>query len=354
MQYAQKEPPEMTDFHTVLLRENSSLPITKCVPLTRATSHLYENGVSHLLPHLNLTVHSEIEECSRLWQQFSPKESLFDLWDFRFAWHEGYAGRPYFYTIYDHKKPLAVLPLWYDPKELRFTWFGTEWMEDNKFGVADPDFIELLLAVVPSPLHLNAVESIENKSGAARFAKIEADHPKNKKTLRGISSMADLLKSFTKKHRYNIRADHRKLLALDPQITQVSDPGRQELEELITLNKKRFDGVQKEESAFYDEQEVASFHNIIKSAHSYKVKFIKVYIKGELISSDMIATYNNIYYPIRGGNNVSEYKGIGNFMMYLEFEDALRGKFEIMDCLQEDNGWKHRFFEQAPAYLLKK
>ena len=105
-------------------------PLFNLIPNIRSNKYFYENGLAKFIRRLKLKVHSDIEECYLLWEKFSPKKSLFDLWDFRLAWHQGYNYKPYFYTLYDGKEQLGVLPLYYSKGCRRYEWFGTNWMED--------------------------------------------------------------------------------------------------------------------------------------------------------------------------------------------------------------------------------
>src|SRR5438477_13194566 len=87
---------------------NQKISLLNLIPNISANRYFYANGLAKWIPRLTLKVHSELEDCYLLWEKFSPKQSIFDLWDFRFAWYEGYGYKPYFYTIYEGKKPLAV------------------------------------------------------------------------------------------------------------------------------------------------------------------------------------------------------------------------------------------------------
>jgi len=48
---------------------------------------------------LTFRVETNLEKCRLLWNEFSPNESLFDLWDFRLAFWRGYQYQPYFITL---------------------------------------------------------------------------------------------------------------------------------------------------------------------------------------------------------------------------------------------------------------
>ncbi|MBC7073852.1 hypothetical protein H5T58_00445 [Candidatus Parcubacteria bacterium] len=53
-----------------------------------------------------IEVVNEIEKCFLLWEEFSPKETIFDTWEFRFAFFKGYNFKPYFLVAKKVKKIL--------------------------------------------------------------------------------------------------------------------------------------------------------------------------------------------------------------------------------------------------------
>lgn len=323
------------------------------IPKTPQNKHLYQNGVSKLIPRLTLKVHSEIEECYYLWEEFSPKKTLFDLWDFCYSWSQGLNFKPYFYTLYEGKKPLGVLPLSYDHEDKRFEWFGCEWLENHSFFVEDEKIIDLLLAVAPSPLFLNSLASFDGVDKLTRFGEVTTDpDDRNIKDISKFSSIDQLLTTFKKKARYNIKYDHRRLMSAGVKVEMTETKDLKNFEELMEMNKRRFDGIDRDVS--YVEKFQEAFRLIIKNANQYSFKYIKVSSKDKTASIDMVITYKDIYYPFTGSNDVSNFNGIGNFMTYIEFEDAINKGLKLVDVLQEDHGWKHRYFDKIPLLVFEK
>ncbi len=330
------------------------LPLLQLIPKNSDNRYFYENGLSKLIPRLKLKVHSEIEDCFYLWDKFSPKKTVFDLWDFRYSWYEGYGYKPYFYTLYEGKKPLAILPLWFDSDKKRYEWFGSNWMEDNIFLTVDEHFIDLLFAVLPVPIHLNALQaqSVQHNLFSHNLQK---DDPKNIKDLSPFKSIDEFLQSFDKKHRYNLRADFYQIQNLKPRIVDIETNNKNFIEKMIDMNIEQFKSDNPEdESDLVVPKRAQTYRNIVKNSGIYKTKFIQVLIQNHLAGIDFIIEYKNIYYPVKGGNDLHRFKGIGNFMIYYEFEDAINSGYSMIDCLQVDYGWKHRFFDQKPLYLFEK
>lgn len=331
------------------------VPLLSIIPKTKENQYYYKNGLSKVIPRLTLKVHSEIEECHDLWQQFTPARSLFDSWDFRYSWHSSYGLKPFFYTLYEGKTPLAMLPLSFDSSDKkRYEWFGTNWMEDNKFFVKDEHFIDLLYAIFPTPIHLNAIEKTSDWSKMKIDSELKIDDSKNIKDISIFKTVDDLVGSFQKKHRYNLKVDYHDVMSLNPRIVETEEKSLELIEEMMRMNVEQFKDTPNDESDLTIPKRAETYRNLVRNSNSYKVKFIQIFIQNRLAAIDFIIKYKDVYYTIKGGIDVNRFKGLSNFMVYYEFEDAIKNNFSKIDCLQIDYGWKHRFFDQTPTFLFEK
>ncbi|HLD27108.1 MAG TPA: GNAT family N-acetyltransferase [Patescibacteria group bacterium] len=329
--------------------KTQSIPLPYLLPKTPSNKIFYQNGLSKIIHGLHLKVHSHIEECERLWNIFSPKQSLFDLWDFRYAWWEGYHCIPYFYTIYESRTPLALLPLWFDTDKKRFEWFGSEWMEDNMFMVKDEDFINVLLRLIPKSMYLNTLETVPHT--IIEEIEVRRDKDKYVSDISSFSHIEEYLQTLKKKHRYNLRRDYYTIKNLNPRI-EITDGKKysDEFGDIVRLSLQRFSG--EEKSDFRYKEDVDAGRAILKNSGLYTCTLIKVFIRDYLAAVDLIAHYNDRYYMLIGGaNDVERFPGIGNFMVYHEFDDAIKNNFNVVDCLQVDYSWKHKYF--TPKKLLE-
>ena len=330
-------------------------PLNYLIPKIKSNNYFYANGHANLIERLKLKVHSEIETCNLLWDKFSKKDSLFDLWDFRYAWYEGYGYKPYFYTLYEGKTPIGFLPLCYNKENKRYEWFGTNWIEDCDFFVNDEKLIDLLLFIAPSPLHLNALKSKYIKN-ITRFGKVKDDDQKNEKNITGFSSMEDLMSSFKKKYRYNLKSSYSHIQSLNPKIIFTIGKSGNLIDKLIDMNIRQFDnGIPDDESDLVIPERAKTYRQMVNnSGKTYETKFIEIYIQDTLAAIDFMLIHKDTYYTIKGGNDLTKFRGIGNYIIYLEFEDALKNNMSKVNCLQVDYGWKHRYFDQIPLYVFEK
>lgn len=327
------------------LDEPDSVPLLEIYPSLKKDSFLNFNGLKKIIHELQVKVFSEIEDCYELWVKFSPKESLFDLWDFRYAWYLGYQYKPYFYSLIYRKQILGFVPLWYDSEKKRYEWFGSDWMEDNHFFVIDKIFIPLLIKILPKPFFLNAILPKYNFNG------LKFDESKYIFYLDKIKNIDEFLIYLDKKNRYNLKYDYFKILSLKPHVVFDYENKMENLLRLKQLSEERFNGINRDWSDFIIKKRFNTYKNLIINKNIFKTKFIKVYIQNKLAAIDLIITYKDRYYPLKGANSVERFKGIGNFINYLEFSDAITNGYKIIDCLQGNYNWKNKYY--LPLQLLK-
>lgn len=340
--------------------ESSEPPDNKQIlnPLLINQYYLFEDvNISHKLKRkLELKVVSNLNQCQEIWNLFSSKKSLFDLWSFRFSWYEGYQYQPCFYTIYEEKKPLACLPLWFDIEKKRFEWFGSYWMEDNDFFYLDDRFIKILFKIAPKPVYLNAISSsLVKKVDFFENHSLLPDRPKYVFQFNNIKNMDQYLSTLSKKHRYNLKRDYLNIKKnFKPKIEIFYSNNFSYFEELISLSKKRFNGMLKDQTDLIIPQRIKTYKSILKNQGNYRVKFVRVQIQNFVAAIDLVIVTKDRYYPLKGANDINRFPGIGNFMTYIEFEDALKTGFSYIDCLQDDYGWKHKYLSSKHLFKIHK
>ncbi len=158
-------------------------------------------------------VESDLDRCQKLWEEFSTRESLFDLWDFRLAFWRGHKFSPYFITLSFQEKVLSVLPLWFDGEDQQYTWFGSSWPEDNFFFTKRIDTIPLLLKLVPSKARLFCIRSQEGITDQPGL--LEKDEEKYVLDVKNFNSMDNFWNLLKKKKRYNLKRDWKRIQALN-------------------------------------------------------------------------------------------------------------------------------------------
>lgn len=312
---------------------------------------LAENGCRNLSRHLQLKSVQNLAEGEELWKKFSPQISIFDLWGVRLSFYEGYRYRPYFLVIYRGHKIAGLLPLWFNANPTfgktasdfaKFTWFGSNWPEDNVFFVDDPELIPLLLLASPKPTELACIKPLAQYEFLKEFTGFT--HEEDKKyflDLSCVTTLDDFLTHLKKKKRYNLRRDRKRISALTPKII-ISD--HQNLEEMFALSidrfRKKYPDEPSEQSAFEDDRRKEVFRSLAVKARDYRVRLITTVINDKIEAVEFGLVYNRTYTALNAGVDVSHFSGLGVFSNLLIIEDALKLGCRKIDFLESDNNWK--------------
>ncbi len=345
----------VTNIHT--LNKTQAVPFTHLIPDTSANKHFYKNGLSKLIPRLTLKVYTDMEKCFSLWEAFSPKETLFDEWDVRYSFYQGFKYKPHFYTIYEGRKALGILPLWFNELEKSFEFFGGWWIEGTSFFVTDEHLVDFFMAILPTPVKLWSLRKDQPFDRMKVFGKVQTEDDMNYfKNIDGLSSIDSLMKEYKKKDRHNINADYQRMRSYGVRL-EVVDKNKQAqlqvLEKMFDMNKKRFINTP-DKSTFEQEGYRTAFRQLVKNVGSYDVKFFVAKIQKHIAAIDMVITHNDTYYQFQGVNDIKRFNGIGNYMVYVELKDAIDNGYKMVDCLQEDHSWKHRYFDKVDRFCFTK
>lgn len=330
--------------------ETISFPV-KLISTPPWNNLLTDKNVVDLSQNLKLKITHDIAECQNLWREFSPNESIFDLWEIRVAFYAGYKFQPYFLSFYKDQKIIGLLPLWFNANPTfgklssdyrKFTWFGGGWPEDNLFFAKNEDIIPLMLLAAPKPLELACLRPLPKYDFLQSFSGWSLEEDKKYfLDLTNLQSTDDFLTHLKKKKRYNLKRDKRKILEFSPKILI---DGGSNLEEMFELSIDRFrikyPDDPSEQSAFEDERRKEVFREIVKNAGDYQVRLISTIIDDKIEAVEFGLVYKKTYYAFNAGVDVSHFSGLGVFSNLLVIEDALNLGCQKIDFLESDNNWK--------------
>jgi len=256
---------------------------------------------------------TELIECKKLWEKFSTKEILWDLWDFRYCFHNSQFN---FILGMDNHKEIGIMPLVFDKGEDTYTYFGDTFPEQNKFLLKDKKLLPKFLENCPEGTSIYYISESETKSydfmlGEKRyFLNLEKyEH-----------SFENYLKSFTKKHRKNLRYDLKKLKEKGYEIEINSIEA---FEKLIFFNKQRFG----KDSDYNNNNFVLSMRKLMDAASKMKILdmiSIKIDNKPEAIGLGIF--YNKCYYVLGVGRN-KEIKNLGKLLISEQIKNAINFYF---------------------------
>jgi hypothetical protein len=327
---------------------DQKIPLTCLIPPTKENNFIYKNGLSKYLDKLVVKVYSNIEVCQQLWEQFSPNQSLFQLWEFRYAWYLGFQYTPYFYTIQMNKDFLGVLPLWFNKEKKQYEWFGGTWPEDNIFFVTDNKFIPLLLKIMPKPIFLNALLFSQD---LLRFD-FPDDEIKYVHHIEQYRSIDDFLSSLPKKNRYHMRNFYHRFEQLEPQVIFSNDDFSRELKILKKLS--IIDYERKDISEYRKNERMNTFREIYRHRGRYQIITLYGKIRNYDLAFDIIAVYKNQFYILTGAADIERFPGAIHYLTYLEVEKAIQMGCKTVDAMQVDYNWKHKYFTSQPMLMFEK
>jgi len=328
--------------------ENKKIPLTYFIPPKKENQIFYQNGLSKFIDKLVVKVYSNLETCQQLWEQFSPNQSLFQLWEFRYAWYLGYRYQPFFYTILLNKQPLAVLPLWYEKDNHRYQWFGGYWPEDNVFFVKDESFIPLLFKIAPQPLFLSAIIFNQNLISFGLLP----DEPKYIASISSFNSINQYLSTLSKKNRYHLKSFFQRFYQLQPSIKFIENNFSFSLEILKKLS--LIDYERKTISAYRQKERIVTFKEIYRQQGRYKIITLYGKIRNYDFAFDILAVYKDQFYILTGAADIERFPGALHYLTYLEIEKAIQMKCSKIDVMQTDYNWKHKYFTPQPMLKFEK
>jgi len=271
-----------------------------------------------------------LKECKILWNLFSPKKSLWDLWDFNECFLRTQVHSPNFIVGFENEKPVGVLPLWYDSSDDTYCFFGGYFPEKRIFYLNKSQIHQYLKAVSEDDF-VTFWDVAQSEKDCLPFQKGETHFSLNLKKY--DFKLDNYFKTFNKKHRKNLRYDMKKIELLKPQI-KIND--LKDYPKLVQLNKNRFG----EESDFHDpEQEEGILKLINLAKNKNMLNLVSILIDGKVEASEIAVIYNDVYYVLGGGANL-KIKNLGKYLNLAHIKQAIEKKIPIVDFMTSDSGWK--------------
>ncbi len=302
---------------------------------------------------MKLEVVADIKTAEKLWNLYVPKKNIFDLWEFRWSFNQAFKYKLHFCVIKQKDKVISFIPLWYSTVKKCYECIGGGWCENNDFFKKKSKDLEKVLKLLPTPLNARSIQQNSVKKESWKF--FDKDDEVYEKNLKGFTDMNSLLMTIKKKYRYNLQRDYKRILDENSRILWIKDKNEQlrYLSKLAELSIRRFSLSWTEKSTFEDPREIECFKYIVKNAESYKTRMLIVEVDAKLVAVEFITEYKGVWNVITGANDFVKTPGIGNFVTYLEFEKALSEKIKVLNVMQEDCGWKHRYFDARPMLFVK-
>jgi len=301
---------------------------------------------------LRITVEKDINVCKERWEQFSPKNTLWELWGTAFAHYDDILFEPYFIGVMEAGKPVGLLPLCTEKKTGRHISFGSEYMEDRHFWFAAEHFPLVFSSLPPK----TAIHDINHAEAERLFAKLpearEKCLPEDNHYFINLERMSyDVsrhLASFGKKHRKNLLYDLRKVEG-EGFIVRWSTAAEY-YDEFVAFNLERWG----KDSNFVEAEFVAGMKRFLVFLEQQGLLHTLIILKDDsLVGIEYSALYDNVYYVLNGGYDLAR-PNVGKYLIMLHLQKAARLRARIVDFLSGDSGWKEMWnCEKVPYYTYR-
>ena len=290
------------------------------------------------------------EECRQIWKRVWPEKNIFDLWDVRSCFDRSFDRLPVFLVAEQDNRLQGLLPLsWIDEEQYYAvfpgeTWQGKTWLEQNRIPAVSSQVREELLASIPGPAHLRYLspESVLIDGHTAEadetgyiFVPGHLDH-----------SFNSYMQQFSKKFRKNCERETSRFEASGVMFRH------DDLSDVRHLFRMNIDGFG-ELSYFSDPRFLSSFEQLVEWLfNNGLLRITTVIIGGVIAAVDIGAVLGRNYTVLAGGTN-PEFQGVAKLINFHHLEISCAERFEIVDFLCGDFGWKERFhLTPRPLYQI--
>jgi len=288
--------------------------------------------------------------CAELWRLLGPACNLFDPWDIRMCFHEGFGRRPTFIVAEEGGQVVGLLPLsWIEELDCYAffpgeTWHGKTWLERNRFLCRDSEVLHRMIEFLDGPVLMRYIQEQEIPPGADYVREDEIGYLFH--TARYRYSFAEYRASIPRKRFKGIERDVARLRSRDVAFRlDMSD----DVNVLLRMNLEAFGA----ESYFYDPRFADSFDRFVCYLRGQgMLRITTVLIDGQVAAVDTGCVFKNKYTVFAGGVS-PDFPGAAKLINLHHLERSCNERFEWTDFLCGDFNWKQRFrLEGRPLYLI--
>ncbi len=281
-----------------------------------------------------------LEKCERLWKYLMPVEGIFDLWETREIFHRHFSHEPHFLTLEDEGVPVGLAPLSWIEEEGYFgcfpgeTWRGKTWLEGNRMVARDEYALRDLVASLPEP---TVMRYLTVDSPDAWTTALDVDEI-------GYLFRPALYDYSFQKYLAGFTGSRRR--KLEHELTRLSRAGvafrhdcPDDVGRMFDMNLERYG----DDSYFSDVRFRGAFEELLGWLNDRgQLRITSVLLGDRLAAVDVGSIVQNRYTLLAGGVHAG-FPGVAKLINLHHLEYACQRKFEDVDFLCGDFGWKERF-----------
>lgn len=300
----------------------------------------------------SIRICNDLDECKHLWNRMmAGGQNLFLQWEIRACFQQTFDRTPCFIVCEDSNRLVGLLALSRieETDSLAFfpgeTWHQKTWLEQNRIIADSPNVFRRLLESVPGNAHLRY---LEGECIPPFYTKASVDEvgylflPKQY-----AYDYATYLNEFPRKSLKHIQREPKRIYAQGVKFRYNACP---DIEHLFRLNLAAFG----QDSYFHDRRFFRGFERLIAELDRRGALRITTVLVGGIIAAvDIGAVWGNCYTLLAGGTH-REFPGVAKLINFHHLEIACRERFDMVDFLCGDFGWKQRFhLVSRPLHQIK-
>ncbi len=298
----------------------------------------------------------DVRRLEKMWNALCTPKTVWDLWEIRKAFLDVYKYKVLFVEARKGKKTIGGLPLWFSKEAKKYEWISGWYAEESGPFTTNKSLVKKMIAKVDGPMSL---ECMDGKTARLFPGKLVRDFDHFGLSLKTVGYSWDkYLATLKTKKRQNIKRDVRSIIAKIP-VVRYDNPA--DLKHLFRLNRMQM----RRKVKMYNDESLSVFETDKKmgraflemwkrSGGRYRARIITVLVGGKVVGCDFNLIYKKKYVTVLGGSNVKAVSGIGNFMNYLDIQDAINEKMEYIDFMMENHYWKEDWFKPERRYKFQK
>lgn len=281
---------------------------------------------------------NDLEICREVWSGMIAPRNFFDLWQVRIAFHRAYNHSLHFVLVSDDfGVPCGLLPLCFAEDVGKYLYFpgemynGRTWLEQNKVVAIDSDMLMTMLEFIDGEHDIRYLQ-LDGRQWMQEYSEIDEINYSFCPASCGYS-FERYISSLSSKARYSIVKEAK---AFDAEV--ILDR-KEDLDIMFDMNLSNFGS----HSYFSDPRFIEGFKNIIRFAEDEGMLNITTVLIGGVVGAvDVGVIYDNNYTILAGGTN-PDFRGIAKYINLYHIERACKERYDRVDLLCGDFGWKKRF-----------
>ncbi|MFZ0450081.1 MAG: GNAT family N-acetyltransferase [Desulfatiglandaceae bacterium] len=300
---------------------------------------------------MKLRVCSDLEEGEQLWRSLWAGQGLFDLWKIRMCFQQAFRRPIHFIVAESHLQPIGMLALSWIEEKNGFgcfpgeTWNGRTWLEQNHIPATGSPVRQAMWDATPENTEVRYL------------------HPEAAATFPGVTMDEEGFLLYPQHHGYDFNSywglfSHKSRKQIRREIEKFEAMGsRYHLDQwddiawMFEMNLATLQG----HSYFHDPRFTNGFEAMLSFlARHQMLRVTTIRIRGRRAAVDVGAVFRNRYTVLAGATD-PELLGIAKMINLFHIEWGCTQRFDEIDFLCGDFGWKRRFHLQPrPLYRLSR